>query len=117
MKGSKTEVDIPANTIYGTPTKSGIYSAQVIAKTAGGAKASAILPLIVRAENERIIKVDCDAKMGKVSGGGVFADGKSACVGAAAGTSAKQPVSRRSNERSIQRSLHFKEITPYTRIC
>ena len=84
VKGSKTEVDIPANTIYGTPTKSGIYSAQVIAKTAGGAKASAILPLIVRAENERVIKVDCDAKMGKVSGGGVFADGKKASVRATA---------------------------------
>ena len=73
-----------ANTIYGTPTKSGIYSAQVTAKTVGGAKASAILPLVVRAKNERIIAVDCDASMGKVSGGGVFADGKKASVRATA---------------------------------
>ena len=73
-----------ANTIYGTPTKSGIYSAQVSAKTVGGAKASAILPLIIRAKNERIIAVDCNANMGKVSGGGVFADGKKASVRATA---------------------------------
>lgn len=73
-----------ANTIYGTPTKSGIYSAQVIAKTTGGAKASAILPLVVRAKNERIIAVDCDTTRGKVSGGGVFADGKRASVRATA---------------------------------
>ena len=73
-----------ANTIYGTPTKSGIYSAQVTAKTVGGAKASAILPLVVRAKNERIVKVDCDTAKGKVSGGGVFADGKKASVRATA---------------------------------
>lgn len=73
-----------ANTIYGTPTKSGIYSAQVTVKTAGGAKASAILPLVVRAKNERIVKVDCDTTKGKVSGGGVFADGKKASVRATA---------------------------------
>ena len=69
-----------ANTIYGTPTKSGIYSAQITAKTASGAKASAILPLVIRAKNERIIAVDCDTAKGKVSGGGVFADGKKASV-------------------------------------
>lgn len=73
-----------ANTIYGTPTKSGIYSAQITAKTAGGAKASAILPLVVRAKNERIVKVYCDTAKGKVSGGGVFADGKKASVRATA---------------------------------
>ena len=73
-----------ANTIYGTPTKSGIYSAQVTARTAGGAKASAILPLVIRAKNERIIAVDCDTTKGKVSGGGVFADGKKASVRATA---------------------------------
>ena len=73
-----------ANTIYGTPTRSGIYSAQVTVRTAGGAKASAILPLVVRAKNERIVKVDCDTTKGKVSGGGVFADGKKASVRATA---------------------------------
>lgn len=73
-----------ANTIYGTPTKSGIYSAQVAVKTAGGAKASAILPLVVRTKNERIVKVYCDTTKGKVSGGGVFADGKKASVRATA---------------------------------
>ena len=73
-----------ANTIYGTPTKSGIYSAQVVAKTAGGAKASALLPLVVRTKTERIIAVDCDTTKGKVSGGGIFADGKKASVRATA---------------------------------
>lgn len=81
---AKTITGHAANTIYGTPTKSGIYSAQVTAKTAGGAKASAILPLVVRAKNERIVKVDCDTTKGKVSGGGVFADGKKASVRATA---------------------------------
>lgn len=73
-----------ANTIYGTPTKSGLYSTQVSVKTSGGAKASAILPLVIRAKNERIIAVDCDTTKGKVSGGGVFADGKKASVRATA---------------------------------
>ena len=73
-----------ANTIYGTPTKSGIYSVQVSAKTAGGAKASAVLPLVVRAKGERIVRVACDETMGKVSGEGVFADGKKATVRATA---------------------------------
>ena len=77
---SKAIAGHAANTIYGTPTKSGIYSAQVSAKTAGGAKASAILPLVVRAKNERIVRVDCKTDMGKVSGGGIFADGKKASV-------------------------------------
>ena len=73
-----------ANTIYGTPTKSGIYSALVSAKTAGGAKASVGLPLVVRKAGERIVRVSCDTAMGKVSGGGVFADGKKATVKASA---------------------------------
>lgn len=73
-----------ANTIYGTPTKSGIYSVQVKAKTAGGAAASAIMPLVVRAANERIIAVSCDTSKGKVSGGGVFKDGKKVTVRATA---------------------------------
>lgn len=73
-----------ANTIYGTPTKSGIYAAQVTAKTAGGAKATMPLPLVVRADGERIVAVECDQKAGKVSGGGVFADGRKASVRATA---------------------------------
>ena len=73
-----------ANTIYGTPTKSGIYSALVSAKTAGGAKASVGLPLVVRKAGERIVRVSCDTAMGKVSSGGVFADGKKATVKASA---------------------------------
>ena len=73
-----------ANTIFGTPTKSGSYSVQVSAKTLGGAKASAILPLVIRTADERIVRVECDPEMGKVSGGGVFADGKKAPVKATA---------------------------------
>ena len=73
-----------ANSIFGTPTKSGSYSVQVSAKTLGGAKASAILPLVIRAADERIVRVECDPEMGKVSGGGLFADGKKASVKATA---------------------------------
>lgn len=69
-----------ANTIFGTPTKSGSYSVQVFAKTLGGAKASAILPFVIRAGDERLVRVECDPEMGTVSGGGTFADGKRATV-------------------------------------
>jgi hypothetical protein len=34
-KGSKTEVEVPANTIYGTPTKSGVYTVVATVTTAG----------------------------------------------------------------------------------
>lgn len=73
-----------ANTIYGTPTKSGFYSVQVKATTAGGAAASSVMKLTVRAANERLVSVECDPEDGKVSGGGIFADGKKASVRATA---------------------------------
>lgn len=73
-----------ANTIYGTPKKSGVYSVQVKATTAGGAAASAVMKLTVRAANERLVSVECDPEGGKVSGGGIFADGKKASVRATA---------------------------------
>lgn len=73
---------VPANAIFGTPSKSGRYPVQVSAKTLGGAKASAILTLVIRAGDERIVSAECDPAGGKVSGGGICADGRTSTVSA-----------------------------------
>lgn len=66
------------NSIYGTPTKSGIYAVTVTATTAGRKTATSnIVFTVANPElNERILKVACDPVGGKVTGAGVYADGR-----------------------------------------
>ena len=66
------------NSIYGTPTKSGIYTVAVTAKTAGKKTATSniVFTVVNRDLKERILKVACDPAMGKATGTGVYADGR-----------------------------------------
>ena len=82
--GSKTEVEVPANTIYGTPTKSGVYTVGATATTAGKKTATCSQTVIVRKEGEKVVVAECDATGGKVTGGGVYAEGKNAALKATA---------------------------------
>ena len=70
------------NSIYGTPTKSGIYTVAVTAKTAGKKTATSniVFTVVNRDLGERILKVECDSAMGRVTGGGIYADGKKATL-------------------------------------
>ena len=83
-KGSKTEVEIPANTIYGTPSKSGIYVASVTATTAGKKSMTKSVKFIVRAPGETLVDAAWNADHGKVAGLGVCAVGKSLTLKATA---------------------------------
>lgn len=66
------------NSIYGTPTKSGIYTTTVTATTAGKKTATSniVFTVVNRDLGERILKVACDPAMGKATGTGVYAEGK-----------------------------------------
>ena len=75
-KGSKTEVEYPANTIYGTPTKSGVYTVVATVTTAGKKTASASQTIIVRKPNEKVVVPVAVSEGGEVKGGGVYAVGK-----------------------------------------
>lgn len=73
-----------ANTIYGTPTKSGIYNATVTVTTAGKAKAEKTLKFIVRKDGEIILDAVASAPGCKTSGAGVYAAGKKVSMRATA---------------------------------
>ncbi len=83
-KGSKTEIEVSANTIYGTPTKSGVYTVVATVTTAGKKTATCSQTVIVRKEGEKVVVAECDAIGGKVTGCGVYAEGKSATLKATA---------------------------------
>ena len=83
-KGSKTEIEYPANTIYGTPTKSGVYTIAATVTTAGKKTASATQTIVVRKYGEKVVKVECDVDAGKVTGSGVYAEGKKVTLKATA---------------------------------
>ncbi|MDY5940755.1 MAG: InlB B-repeat-containing protein, partial [Eubacteriales bacterium] len=82
--GSKTEVEVPANTIYGTPTKSGVYTVVATVTTAGKKTATCSQTVIVRKEGEKVVVAECDVDGGKVTGGGVYATGKNVALKATA---------------------------------
>lgn len=75
-KDSKTEVDIPANTIYGTPTKGGVYNATVTVTTAGKASVIRAIKFIIRTSSDYVADADWDPMQGKVTGVGVYQAGK-----------------------------------------
>ena len=70
------EKSYAANTIYGVPKKSGIYTATATVTTAGKAKAKAKLRFVVRRQGESVLNVYCATKGCKASGTGVYAPGK-----------------------------------------
>ena len=87
VKATKTApaASYPANTVYGTPTKSGVYTVAATATTAGRATAATNWTVVVRGPGERVVRTACDAAHGKVSGVGVYAKGKKATLKATAG--------------------------------
>ncbi|MBQ0031430.1 MAG: leucine-rich repeat protein [bacterium] len=82
------EVTVSANSIYGTPTKSGVYAATVTATPTD--RKSKMAPLVktltfvVRNAGEHIVRAECDAAQGSVKGMGVYASGKKVTLKATA---------------------------------
>ena len=87
VKATKTApaASYPANTVYGTPTRSGVYTVAATATTAGRATATTNWTVVVRGPGERVVRTACDVAHGKVSGAGVYAKGKKATLKATAG--------------------------------
>ena len=75
-KGSKTEVEIPANTIYGTPTKSGVAVATITVTPNGGKAEVSYRKFIFRRKGEPLVDVVWNPELGKVTGAGVYKPGK-----------------------------------------
>ena len=83
-----------ANTIYGTPTKSGVYTVTVTATTAGKKTDTDTAVIVVRKEGEKMIKLsvqdwydweaDTSVVPGKVTGAGIYSEGKKATLKATA---------------------------------
>jgi hypothetical protein len=83
-----------ANTIYGTPTKSGVYTVTVTATTAGKKTDTYSAVIVVRKDGERMVKLtvptwyddetDADVVPGKVTGSGIYAEGKKVTLKATA---------------------------------
>ena len=83
-RNGAVEREYAANTIYGTPTKSGIYNATVTVTTAGKAKAEKALKFIVRKEGEIVLDAVASAPGCKTAGTGVYAAGKKVSLKATA---------------------------------
>lgn len=81
---TKKTISYPANTIYGTPTKSGIYTVVARATTAGGRTITERWTFVVRRAGERVVRTACETARGTVSGRGVYAKGKKATLKATA---------------------------------
>ena len=90
---------LPANTIYGTPTKSGIYTATITVTTAGKKSETYKVDFVVRGEGEYLVDVmgldgadyptngsdvQHAIQWGKMSGYGVFKPNKTATLKATA---------------------------------
>ena len=83
-----------ANTIYGTPTKSGVYTVTATATTAGKKTATTTDVMVVRKEGEQIVRldvynwydeeIDTEVVPGKVTGAGIYAEGKKVSLKATA---------------------------------
>ena len=83
-RNGTVEREYAANTIYGTPTKSGIYNATVTVTTAGKAKAEKTLKFIVRKDGEIVLDAVASAPGCKTAGAGVYAAGKKVSLRATA---------------------------------
>lgn len=83
-RNGTVEREYAANTIYGTPTKSGIYNATVTVTTTGKVKAEKALKFIVRKDGEIIFDAVASAPGCKTSGVGVYTAGKKVSLRATA---------------------------------
>ena len=96
---NRAAVDLPANTIYGTPTKSGIYTATITVTTAGKKSETYKVDFVVRGDGEYLVDVmgidgadypdngsdtQHAIQWGKMSGYGVFKPNKTATLKATA---------------------------------
>ena len=96
---NRAAVDLPANTIYGTPTKSGIFTATITATTAGKKSETYKVDFVVRGDGEYLVDVmgldgadyptngsdmQHAIQWGKMSGYGAFVPGKTATLKATA---------------------------------
>ena len=77
---------LKANTVYGAPTKSGVYELTATVTTATKKTATATVTFVVAdgAKGERVLRINCNADRGKVSGAGVYAPGKKVTIKATA---------------------------------
>ena len=69
---------LKANTVYGAPTKSGVYEMTATVTTATKKTATTTVKFVVAdsAKGEQILRIAYDKESGKVSGAGVYAEGK-----------------------------------------
>ena len=87
VKATKTtpKYDVPANAIYGTPTKSGVYIATITAVYPNKTSIIEYLQFIVRNEGEKIVlPIYDDITLGTVKGAGVYISGKKVTLRATA---------------------------------
>ena len=88
VKATKKAAALPANTIYGAPTKSGVYLVVLTAKPTNRKSKTVTLTktmtVVVRTAGEHVVRADCDAVQGTVKGMGVYAKGKKVVLKAAA---------------------------------
>ena len=62
--------------VTGKPSRSGVYTTTVTAKTSGGATVTKTFTIVVSGFGEYYVKAPCDSTVGTVSGQGVYAAGK-----------------------------------------
>ena len=88
VKATAKSAAVPANSIYGTPTKSGVYAATVtVTPTDKKSKMASIVKgvlFVVRNPGEHIVVADYDVAQGSVKGMGVYAPGKKVTLKATA---------------------------------
>ena len=88
VKATKTTsaAHYDANTIYGTPTKSGVYETVITVTTAGKKTATETVKFVVidRMNDEHVLKIEADTTQGKVVGAGIYAAGKKVSLKATA---------------------------------
>lgn len=87
VKATKTtpKYDVPANAIYGAPTKSGVYIATITAVYPNKTSIIEYLQFIVRNEGEKIVlPIYDDITLGTVKGAGVYISGKKVTLRATA---------------------------------
>ena len=88
VKATKTApaAHYKANTIYGAPTKSGVYATTITVTTAGKKTVTETVTFVVvdSEKGEHVLKIASDAEQGKVTGAGVYAAGKKVALRATA---------------------------------
>ena len=76
VSGLPTGLSYKNGEVTGKPSRSGVYTTTVTARTSGGATATKTFTIVVSAFGEYYVKAPCDSTVGTVSGQGVYAAGK-----------------------------------------